>query len=620
MCALATRESRVLLRFLALVWLVAWLPPAGATEEFDSVHRTTQMVAMRDGVRLATDVYRPARGGQPVETRFPVLIYRSPYNKDGNRKSAIYFAQHGYVVLAQDCRGRFVSEGAFYPFVNEGRDGYDTIEWAAAQPWSNGKVGTLGASYLAWDQYLAAMERPPHLVAMFANVAGANFYRESAYRGGAPGLGWPIWILYMARTSSEAAHDPPAASELTAVFDDPRSWLGRHPQLRAESFQKFPAYRRMYEDFYSHPDFDQYWRQTAFHIAGHYRRMKDVPVFFISGWYDSFVEGVLENYAALSRLHKSAQKLWVGPWPHAIGGATCGDAAFGAQAAVREDELALDWFDRWLKGRGFRVIGAEPVRIFRMGGGDGGRTFEGKLNHGGEWLALDTWPPPAARPARYYLRDSGSLSPTAPGREEPSSLAFDPERPVPTIGGRYGLPPWTPSGPQDQRCSPKIFGCEGSAPLKERDDVLSFSTAPLQGPVDVIGKVSATLWISSDAVDTDFAAKLTDVYPDGYALILADGQLRARYRTSFERPELMKPGKTCRLAVDLGSVANRFAVGHRIRVDVSSSNYPKFEPNPNTGEPPDRWTRRVKTRNTVYHHAGRASYVELPIMVATKEQ
>jgi putative CocE/NonD family hydrolase len=597
--------------FLAAAPLLALLLPA---QEFDSTQRTTEMVLMRDGVRLATDIYRPARGGQPAEGRFPVLVYRSPYNKDGNRKSALHFAQRGYVVVAQDCRGRFASEGQFYAFVNEGSDGYDTIEWAAAQPWSNGKVGTLGASYLAWDQYLAAMRRPPHLAAMFANVAGANFYRESAYRGGAPGVGWPIWILYMAKTSPQAARDPAAAAGLAATFDDPRAWLARHPARREDVFQGLPWYRKMYEDFYAHPSYDLYWRQAAFDIAGHYREMKDVPVFFISGWYDSFVEGILENYKALSRMQRSEKKVWIGPWPHAIGGAASGDAAFGSQAAVQEDVIALDWFDHCLKGREFRVIGPEAIRIFRMGGGDGKRTAEGKLNHGGEWSNLEEWPPASARPARYYIRNAGMLATAAPQQEQPSTFVFDPERPVPTIGGRYALPPWAPGGPQDQVCSPNILGCEGSGRLQDRPDVLSFATPPFEAPVDVIGSVRAVLWVSSDARDTDFTAKLMDVYPDGYAMILVDGQIRARYRKSFAKPELMKPGAVYRLAIDLGAIANRFSPGHRIRLDLSSSNYPKFEPNSNTGELPDRWTRRQKARNTIYHQSGRASFIELPIV------
>lgn len=376
----------------------------------------------------------------------------------------------------------------------------------------------------------------------------------------------------------------------------------------------------MYEDFYAHPDFDAGWKQRGFYTAGYYRQMKDVPIFFISGWYDYFIDGVLENFTVLSRIQRSMKKLWVGPWPHAIGEKSCGDADFGLDAAVRENELALEWFNHWLKGEDFRLIGSEPVRVFRMGGGGGGRTSAGKLNHSGDWLTLPAWPPANAWPSKYYIHDGGLLNASAPQEEKPVTYVFDPQRPVPTIGGRFGIGPWTPNCAQNQICSPKILGCTDSAPLKERSDVLSFSTSPLEAPIDVIGKVCAILWVSSDALDTDFTAKLMDVYPDAYALILADGQLRARYRKGFQKAELMKPGAVYRIEIDLGSVCSRFSAGHRIRLDLSSSNYPKFEPNPNTGEPPGEWTRHLKARNTVYHETRRASYLELPIVAAEQQR
>lgn len=572
------------------------------------------MVPMRDEVKLATDVYRPARAGKPVEGRFPALLYRTPYNKSGQAKEGAFFAQHGYVVLAQDCRGRFASEGEFYAFVNEGQDGYDTIEWAAVQPWSNGKVGTIGGSYLAWDQYHAAMYSPPHLVAMFALVGGANFYQEYAYPGGAPNPGWPIWLLRSAATSPLAARDPAAAAPLLELLKNPIPWFALHPRKRAEVFRGFPAHLRMYQDFYDHPDFDPAWRQKGFYTAGYHRLMKDVPVLFLSGWFDYFAEGVLTNFSELSRLQKTPKKLIMGPWPHGTGAAECGDASFGTAAAVNQRTLALDWFEHWMKGRPLQLASREPVKIFRMGGGDGSRGPRGRLNHGGEWLTAPSWPPPEARASKYYVHDGGILSPKPPGKQQPSSFVFDPENPVPTVGGRYGFP-GTPPCAQNQVCGPAIPGCTDTLPLSRRADVLSCSTAPLASPLEVTGKIRATLWISSDAPDTDFAAKLMDVYPDGYALILADGQVRARYRSGFEKPVLMKAGSVYRVEIDLGSTSNLFAAGHRIRLDISSSNYPRFEPNPNTGEAAGSWTRRVKARNTVYRDARRPSQIELPVVI-----
>jgi hypothetical protein len=587
---------------LLLVSLVAWAaePPA----EFDSHAHETVMAPMRDGVRLATDVYRPARGGVAVEGRFPVVLIRTPYNKQGSRGVGAWFAQRGYVLVAQDCRGRFASEGDFYAFVNEGKDGYDAIEWAAAQPWSNGKVGTYGGSYLAWDQYHAAMYKPPHLAAMFAIVGGAVFYDEYAHPGGAPNLGWPMWILNSAASSPQAARNAEARETLRKVLADPIAWLAQHPAKRKEIFRDFPAHRAMYEDMYAHAELDAYWKQRGFYTPGYFREMKDVPVFFISGWYDYFGEGVLRNFEALARIQKTPKKLWMGPWPHGIGGDTCGDAAFGASAAVAHTELALDWFNHWMKGQPLRVIGPEPVRLFRMGGGEGGPDERGRRRHGGAWVTDTAWPPPKARAARWYIGDGGALAPEPAKDQKPSTFVFDPERPVPTIGGRYGMGSRTPGCAQNQVCSPRILGCESAAPLSARADVLSFSTAPLESPLEVTGKIRARLWVSSDAPGTDFTAKLVDVYPDGYAMILTDGQVRRRYR----------PGTVEEIVIDLGSTSNLFAAGHRIRVDLSSSNYPRIEPNPNTGEHAANWTARRKASNSIYHDARRPSHLELPVV------
>jgi len=483
-----------------------------------------------------------------------------------------------------------------------------------AQKWSNGKVGTVGASYLAWDQYAAAMLRPPHLAAMFANVGGADFYQEFGYPGGTPNLAWPIWILKSAQTSPQAADHPRERDLLAGYLDAPGPWLAEPPAQRAGVFDDFPAHHKLYEDFYAHPVFDDYWKQQGFWTAGYYRQMKDVPIFFISGWYDYFSEGVLENFVALSRIQKTVKKLWVGPWPHGIGAASCGDADFGASAAVHEDELALDWFDHWLRGKEFQRIGAQAVRLFRMGGGDETRDSKHRLNYGGEWITAATWPPAGVRTATYYIHAGGALSATAPADEKPQTYVYDPDHPVPTIGGNFGIGAWTPNCAQDQVCNPKILGCQNSRPLQDRADVLSYSTEPLQSPLDIAGDIQAVLWISSDAPETDFTAKVMDVDAAGYAMILADGQIRTSYREGFTRRVPMKPGEVYKLTIDVGPVSARFAAGHRIRVDISSSNYPKFEPNSNTGEAPGRWTHRVKARNTVYHEARRASRIELPVM------
>lgn len=611
---LTVRDLACLIAVAATVpGLVA--PRDAAAEEFDSHVKSEVMVPMRDGVRLATDVYRPAVAGEAAEGRFPVLLFRSPYGKGGVRRNGEFFTRHGYVVVAQDCRGTYRSEGEFYPFVNEGKDGYDAIRWAAAQPWSNAKVGTMGASYLGWVQLYAAMYRPPHLQAMFVEVAGADFLREVGHPGGVPNLGWPAWLVKSAVRSPRAARDPELAEPLRKIMDDPLDWWRAHPGKRAEVFRDFPDQRRMYEDFYNHTERDGYWQQPGFYPAGHYDEMKDVPMLFLSGWYDFFVEGTLDNFAALARLQETPKRVVIGPWPHAAGRAECGDVYFGPEAAVSQRELALDWFDHWMKGSELRTVGSQPARLFRMGGGDGTRTATGLLNHGGRWIEAPSWPLPDAKAVDFYLNAGASLQSNPPARAKPSTYVFDPNDPVPTVGGRSGVGPWSPGGPRDQVCSAQVACCADAGRLTDRGDVLSFQTEPLEAAVEVTGKVRARLWISSDAVDTDFTAKLMDVYPDGYAMILCDGQIRTRYRNGRDRAELMTPGEVYAVTIDVGSTSNLFAAGHCIRVDISSSNYPKCEPNPNTGEPAGRWTRRVKATNSVYHDAEHPSHIELPLVV-----
>lgn len=327
----------------------------------------TTFVRMRDGVRLATDIYYPPVSGRTTERLRPTLVYRSPYGRAGARGDARYLALRGYVVIAQDVRGRYDSEGEFYPFVNEGPDGEDTIEWAAKQPWSNGKVGTFGASYLAWDQYLAAMRRPPHLVAMFTLVGGANFYDDFGYPGGVPNLSWPLWMVKSAQTSRFGNDESRAA--LGRILDQPSDWLRLPAMERLKVFSDFPGAAQYYRDFYSHPTPDAYWKQKGFFALDSYADFKDVPTVFLTGWYDYFAEGVLTNFMALSKRQHSPQKLIVGPWPHPTGESTCGDAFFGKDAAVNQRELMADWFDHTMDAAGLKSISEQPVQYFRMGEG-----------------------------------------------------------------------------------------------------------------------------------------------------------------------------------------------------------------------------------------------------------
>ena len=522
------------------------------------------MLPMRDGVKLSTDIYVPNAPG-----RYPVLVTRSPYNKDGERRRALFFAQHGYVFVAQDCRGRYASEGVLYPLINEDRDGYDTIEWAAAQSWSNRKVGTTGASYLAMDQYAAAILQPPHLVAMYAAVGSQNYYQDAGYRGGIPSLGWPVWILLSAATDPSA--DAATRDRLSALVKQPEPWLRESREQRARVFENFAAQKRVYDDFYAHPNFDSYWKQPGFDTADYYGRMKDVPTLFLSGWYDSFADATIRNYATLSGLQKTEKRLIMGPWPHGYGKSLCGDAEFGPAADLDENALVLDWFDHSMKGSPSRVLGPEAVRYFRMGG-KGGRDANGHLTPGGEWKTAAAWPPGASHPKRLYISANGRLAGEAPLDEVADKYHYDPNSPVHTNGGRHG-----PECIQNQ--------------IVQRPDILTYISEPLPADLDVTGMARVTLWVVTDAPSTDFTVKLIDVYPDGYAAILLEEALRVGRQGSGPHP----------IDISLGSTSNLFTKGHRIRLDVSSSSFPKLEPNPNPAN------------NSIYHDAKHASYLQLPV-------
>ena len=257
--------------------------------------------------------------------------------------------------VAQDVRGRYPSEGSLYPLRDEGPDGYDTIQWAAAQSWSNGKVGTLGASYLGMDQYGAALLKPPALVAMYVAVAGFSYYKDAAYRGGVRGTGWPVWLLFSASTSRKADLDPKLKQQLSTTVKSPEDWLMQSPIEQGEALRSFPDQLRVYRDFYAHPLFDDYWKQPGFDPGDYLRNMKDVPIMMIGGWYDPFTDSMLSTFPKLAKLQRADKKIWIGPWPHPYGKPVCGQASFGEQAHLDEKNLQLDWFDHWMRGEPFKI-------------------------------------------------------------------------------------------------------------------------------------------------------------------------------------------------------------------------------------------------------------------------
>jgi putative CocE/NonD family hydrolase len=603
------------------------------------------MVPMRDGVRLATDVYLPAQNGQILPGQFPTLLERTPYGKVASpiipgaqppdvvqaEHEAHYFASNGYAVVVQDCRGRFDSEGTFYPYTQEGRDGYDTVEWAARQPWSDGKVATFGGSYLAAVQNSLAVLRPAHLAAMFIEIGASNYFEEGAYRGGEFALLHDlVYSMSFAVDGHEAEAAPAVRAAMLRDLEKPNlaAWLLAFPFAPGASpLAVAPTMNHWFQDMVDHSTFDTYWHQNGYDFEDRYQRIADIPIYFQSGWYDLFEHGSLHNYAAMAKLHQQPTKLLLGPWTHGSSARVNGDVDFGPAAHVNVVLLEKSWFDRTLRGMPDGAFAAANVRYFIMGGGSGVRNRAGKMQDGGRWYTSATWPPAGEKAKPFYLHAHGLLSAVAPAQEAATTFTYDPHHPVPTIGGQVASgAEFSLQGPQDQKCRLSIPFCTNDLPLSSRNDVLVFETPPLESDVVIAGPVTVDLWISSSAPDTDFTAKLIDQfppnadYPWGYAMNLEDGIIRVSSVSGRGKMDLLKRGEIREVRIDLLAVANRFVKGHRIRLDISSSNFPFFAVNPNTRERPSRETRRVVARNTVYHDAKHPSRISLPLLpVASRE-
>lgn len=601
------------------------------------VHRNV-MVTMRDGVRLATDVYLPARDGRGTGEARPVIFERTPYDKAGTPRSelsvanpvplsrqqlAIRLVREGYAVVWQDCRGRYGSEGSFTKYVNEAEDGYDSMVWLAGQSWNAGPVGTMGLSYDAHVQMAMACLNPPGLACMAVDSGGfSNAFTCGIRQGGALEMKQATWAYNRAHESALARRDPNILAAIEA--EDLRGWMARTPWTRGRSPVRWdPDYEAYLLDQWQHGTFDDFWKRTGLWAAGYYDSFPKVPIIFMSSWYDVYVPTTLENYAGLKGDPDRPLTLIMGPWTHGSRSRSVfGDVDFGP-AATFDGQVDSDWlsyrlkfFARWLKGEA-QADDPAPVKVFVMGGGSGRRTAEGHLDHGGHWIAAAEWPPAGARPLTLYPTPDMALAGEPP---EGGSLSYDydPRHPVPTIGGALtsGEPIFS-GGPQNQVEDEAFFGCTAPGmPLTARPDVLSFETEPLAEDVTVIGPVTVRLRVSTDAPDTDFTAKLIDVhppspdYPRGYAMILSDGIFRLRYRDGWDAPRKVEPGEgPFDITVQPFATANLFKRGHRIRLDVSSSNFPKFDINPNTGEP-EGTSRRARIATNTLHFCG-ASRLEL---------
>ncbi len=559
----------------AAVLVSIW--PAAAAEP-DLVFEENVMVPMRDGVRLAANVFRPRRDGQ-----FPAVLMRSPYGKPGGDwGEAARYVGAEFAMVVQDCRGKGDSEGVWDPFRYDAEDGFDTQEWLGDQPWSNGEIGTAGGSYVGWTQWASAPLGSPHLKAMMPVVPFADVYDDIAYSGGAFQLallmGWGAAV-------GGVALDPDGLQEAYA-----------HLPLRTygDQFERKVFYLN---DWARHPFYDDYWK-----VRGIDRQYDDVavPVLNVGGWYDIFSKPTIEmvdrvRESSKDRMARRNQIVVMGPWAHGVGVRRVGELDFGEEAAMDMGDLQFRWMRYWLQDEETGVHDWPAYHLFVMGEN--------------RWRGEDEWPLERTRFTPYYLRSAGKantldgdgqLALEEPGEEPQDSFVYDPSDPAPTQGGNNLI--GAPVGPMDQR------------EVEKRSDVLVYTTEALAEDVEVTGPVTLVLYAASTARDTDFTGKLVDVHPDGAAYNLCDGILRARYREGRDRVELLEPGKVYRFEIDLWVTSNRFRRGHRIRLEVSSSNYPRFDRNPNTGGAFGEDEEFLPATQTVFHDGEHPSHLLLPVI------
>jgi len=585
-----------LCRLTLAVTLLPFIHAAGQTTA-DVVMEHSVAMKTRDGVTLRADIYRPAGEGT-----FPVLLQRTPYNKDSTASFARKAAARGFMFVAQDVRGRYSSEGEWYTFKHETSDGYDAVEWAAALPHSNGKVGMVSGSYVGATQMLAAIGHPPHLAGICPVVTASNYHENWTYQGGA----FEQW--FNESWTSGLAQDTygrQIRESANAVIGDQVLPLNNFPVFNINTPQDGAAMTHSlapyFLDWLDHPTYDSYWKPWS--IEENYSQIQ-VPALTIAAWYDIFLGGSLRNYLGMkaeagNEAARKGQHLVVAIGGHSGWGRTIGEVDFGPDAPFDENEVILDWYDYLFLGKQNEFANGKPVKIFVMG--------ENK------WRDEDSWPLERAKPTKYYLRSAGQanssvgdgeLSIAAPDKERIDQFVYDPANPVPTVGGPLccdaaHLAP----GPRDQK------------EVEARPDVLIYSTPPLESDTEVTGPVTLDLYASSSAVNTDFTAKLVDVWPNGLAQNVTEGILRASYRESTTaEPKPIVPGKVYEYKIDLWATSNVFLKGHRIRLEVSSSNFPRFDRNLNTGKPASSSSTFVKATNTVFHDSAHPSALVLPVV------
>ena len=548
-------------------------------------------IPMRDGVELLATVFLPATG-----TMHPVVLARTAYNR--LNLAGWQWAVKGYAAVVQDCRGRYGSGGEWYPFVHEAHDGFDTLEWIGRQPWCNGRVGMYGDSYLAATQFLVVPEGSQYLQALNPRHMAGDCWKRAYYCDGAFSLAltWS-WLCFECSSSTSNAALMPLY-DLEELFRTlPLLSLDQASGREVQS----------YRDYLRHCSYDDFWQNLNIRDKGHQFTM---PVLLTGGWYDYYAGETFSNYLALIRSAptlalRASHRVLVGPWTHGIPSSSkLGQLDFGPQA-LTENDATERWLDCILQGRDPESFQKAPIRIFVMG-----------IN---QWRDEYEWPLKRTRFTNYYFHSAGransilgdgTLSLEQPGAELPDRYTYNPENPVPSLGGNHSIGRWNPRlydilqpGPFDQR------------PIERRDDVLVYTLPPLQEDVEVTGPVVVKLVAASSEVDTDFVARLLDVYPDGRSINITEGILRARFRKSvWDQPELIEPGVPLEYTIDLQATSNVFRRGHRIRVDITSSGFPLWDRNLNTGEDPGTGTGFRVAEQTVFHDSSRRSYVRLPII------
>ena len=603
------------------------------------VHLTKGIyIVMSDGTKLAADVYRPAIDGNPLSERFPAILETTPYNRGrvDLHRMGHFFASRGYAVVTVDSRGRHDSEGEFRFFFAEPHEGHDLaniIEWIASQEWSDGNVGTTGLSFSGNNQQAAAILAPEHLKTTIVLDAGYKYWQRTFRHGGtfADGILFP-YALWMALGDRQVAADPIATRCLREALSNIDQWIRRLPVRRGNSpLAIAPSYERWYFEMQETTDFEGIWCGPMANIEAYMDDWADIPTLLVTSWYGHHAWANFEKWRKLQRPgRKNPAKLLVGTWLHAFeytSQAFAGDVEFGPAVSLDQNDLCLRWFDEHLKGVENGIVPTAPIRMFVMGGGQGRMLSSGRIDHGGDWRSFESLPVGGPSERILYLHSDGSLQESQPdSRIQSTDYVFNPADPVPTVGGSLQNPlgktekTFIRGGGFDQRGRSDLTTCVDTLPLSARHDVCVFRTESLAAPLEIVGETTVKLWVSTSGNDTDFTVKVIDEYPpshdypEGFALNIADTIVRLRYRGGAHKALEVEPDTVYEVELGPLAFANRFEAGHRLRLDVSSSNWPLYDVNSNLGRALHAMRGGIPVLNRIFHSKECSSHIKLPVL------